>query len=56
MIFVNRDLVPHTATGDAFDTGPLRTGDQKEIVFPARGEYEYLCRFHHQMRGRVIVG
>lgn len=53
--FINLDLVPHTATGDSFDTGTLRNGERKEIAFPAAGEFPYLCKFHRHMTGRVIV-
>ena len=30
--FLNLDLVPHTATGDSFDTGTLRNGERKETM------------------------
>lgn len=55
--FVNRDLAPHTATaGDAsFDTGTLRRDERKDIVFPAPGEFPYVCRFHRHMTGIVRV-
>ena len=53
--FVNLDLVPHTATGDEFDTGTLRKGDRKVIRFPDPGEFSYLCSFHRHMTGRIVV-
>ena len=53
--FVNLDLVPHTATGDAFDTGTLHANERKEIAFPTAGEFHYLCRFHRHMTGRILV-
>ena len=53
--FVNLDLVPHTATGDSFDTGTLKKDERKEIAFPTVGEFPYLCKFHRHMTGRVIV-
>jgi plastocyanin len=57
--WVNRDDVPHTATGTAkprlFDSGALDTDDQFTHVFPAPGTYEYFCAVHPQMTGRVIV-
>jgi len=53
--FVNLDLVPHTATCTAFDTGTLRKDERKEIAFPVAGEFQYSCKFHHQMTGKVIV-
>jgi len=53
--FVNLDLVPHTATGDSFDTGTLKRGERKEVTFPAAGEFPYLCKFHRHMTGRILV-
>jgi plastocyanin len=53
--FINLDLVPHTATGDAFDTGTLRNGERKEIAFPTAGTFPYLCKFHRHMTGRIVV-
>jgi plastocyanin len=53
--FVNLDLVPHTATGDGFDTGTLRKGDRAAIRFPNAGTFPYLCKFHRHMTGRVLV-
>jgi plastocyanin len=53
--FVNLDLVPHTATGEAFDTGTLKKGERAEITFPTAGEFPYLCKLHPHMKGRVVV-
>jgi plastocyanin len=57
VVFVNRDLVPHTATADdgAFDTGTLRQDERKEIIFEAAGAFSYVCRFHRHMTGIVRV-
>lgn len=53
--FTNLDLVPHTATGDGFDTGTLKKGESKTITFPEAGEFPYLCTLHRHMKGRVRV-
>jgi len=53
--FINLGLVPHTATGDSFDTGTLKQGERKEVTFPAAGEFPYLCKFHRHMTGRIVV-
>lgn len=53
--FVNLDLVPHTATGDGFDTGPLKKGERAEIAFSNPGAFDYVCRFHPHMKGRILV-
>jgi plastocyanin len=54
----NSDAAPHTATADdreAFDTGTLRTGQSKRIVFDEPGSYRYYCLFHPFMKGTVLV-
>lgn len=53
--FVNLDLVAHTATGDAFDTGTLRKGERAEIAFPEPGTFAYRCKLHPHMKGRIVV-
>ena len=53
--FTNLDLVPHTATGDGFDTGTLKKGESKQITFSEAGDFPYLCTFHRHMKGRVRV-
>jgi len=53
--FTNLDLVPHTATGDGFDTGTLKKGESKEITFSEAGDFPYLCTFHRHMKGRIRV-
>lgn len=57
VVFLNRDLVPHTATAQdkSFDTGALRKDEGKEIVFPVAGEFPYVCSFHRHMTGIVRV-
>lgn len=55
--FTNNDPFAHTASsvGPAFDTGTLGLGQSSTIVFPTAGSYEYFCRFHGDMRGKVNV-
>lgn len=57
VIFVNLDLVPHTAsaTDDSFDTGTLRRNERKAVSFPTPGAFSYVCRFHPHMTGVVRV-
>jgi plastocyanin len=53
--FSNLDLVPHTATGDGFDTGTLKKGESKAITFATAGDFPYLCTFHRHMKGHIRV-
>ncbi|MBV2359006.1 cupredoxin family copper-binding protein [Thalassococcus sp. CAU 1522] len=53
--FVNADSAPHTATGQGFDTGRLGRGDEATLTFAQPGTYDYVCRFHPAMTGRITV-
>ncbi|MEK7265287.1 MAG: cupredoxin family copper-binding protein [Pseudomonadota bacterium] len=55
--WINRDLVPHTATADdgAFDSGSLKTGDSWSYVVKDAGETAYSCSFHPAMTGHIIA-
>jgi plastocyanin len=55
--WTNSDGAQHTATGEAgtFNTGALRRGESYSQVFDQPGIYTYLCAFHPEMRGTVIV-
>lgn len=58
VIWVNRDIVPHTATADAkasWDTGMLPIGQSGQTVPRRAGEVSYHCTLHPTMRGRLIV-
>ena len=57
----NDDSVPHTATEDdegkkpAFDSGSLQTGAAWRYVARKKGTYNYICTFHPNMQGTLIV-
>lgn len=57
----NDDSVPHTATEDvqgkkpAFDSGSIRTGAAWRYVAQKKGTYNYICTFHPNMQGTLIV-
>ena len=55
--WTNKDLAPHTATDEsvAWDTSLLEKNDAKAIVFTVPGEFDYICAYHPEMRGKVIV-
>jgi plastocyanin len=53
--WVNRDSAPHTATGAAFDTGRLTSGQPVAVTFDTPGEYAYNCAIHASMAGTVVV-
>lgn len=55
--WVNRDLVPHTATGvgAAWDTGVMAQDSVGQWVVSASGALDYTCSLHPVMRGRLVV-
>lgn len=55
VVWVNKDLFPHTATARAFDSGSIGTDASWSYVADQAGEHAYLCTFHPTMKGRLIV-
>lgn len=53
--FVNADDDEHTATGPGFDTGKMLPGDRVTIRFDTPGTFDFVCQFHADMQGQVIV-
>lgn len=58
VVWINRDLVPHTATAEAargWDTGVLAQERSGRVVVGRPGEVKYLCALHPGMRGTLII-
>jgi plastocyanin len=57
VVFVNKDLFPHTATaGDkAFDSGDIGANASWTYQAGKPGEYAYSCTYHPTMKGKVTV-
>lgn len=55
VIWKNRDIVPHTATGKGFDSGYLKTGASWKFVIRKKRNYSYICTYHPTMKGTIIV-
>ena len=57
--WVNTDDVAHTVTSKAapplFDSKILRTDDKFSFEFKTPGTYDYFCKPHPYMTGKVIV-
>lgn len=51
----NDDLVPHTATCAAFDSGTIISGKSWRHTFTNAGNFSYVCTFHPAMKGVVNV-
>jgi plastocyanin len=57
VVWVNRDIVPHTATADArqFDSGSVSPSAEWSFVARERGRIPYTCTFHPTMKGVLVV-
>ena len=57
VVWVNKDLIPHTATAKAgiFDSKVLATGATFRFTVKAKGGTDYACLFHPTMTGRIDV-
>lgn len=55
----NEDSAAHTVTateGDAFDTGSIAGGESGTFTAPSKaGQYAFVCTFHPNMAGTLIV-
>lgn len=50
-----RDSDRHTVTGAGFESGELSQGQTFSHMFSEPGIYEYRCKLHAVMRGKIIV-
>jgi plastocyanin len=56
VVWVNRDLVPHTATApDGFDSGVIAPGKSWTWRADRPGRFEYVCTLHPTMKARLVV-
>ena len=57
IIWVNRDIVPHTATADngSWDTGEILTNQQKRIIVAEDQSLSYYCAYHPSMKAEISL-
>ena len=57
IVWVNRDLVPHTATSEAgsFDSQIIQAEQSWTFTPRKRGEFAYVCTFHPTMKATLHV-
>lgn len=55
--FTNLGYHDHSATSDkgAFDSGTLTPGQSFSFTFQEKGEFDFHCKFHPDMRAKIIV-
>ena len=54
--FENGGAIPHTVTGEDFDSGSLASGESFTFTADKRGKVSYVCLFHPGMQGTIEVG
>jgi plastocyanin len=57
IVWVNKDLVPHTATSEAgrVDSHTVETGNSWQFTARRKGECPYVCTFHPTMTAMLNV-
>jgi plastocyanin len=57
IVWVNKDLVPHTATSKAggFDSKDIQADKSWRHTVRQTGEFAYICTFHPTMRAMLRV-
>jgi plastocyanin len=57
VVWINEDLVPHTATaeGKTFDSGSIAVKQSWQYVARDKGQFEYVCTFHSNMKATLTV-
>jgi len=55
--WTNKDSPTHTisAKDSSFDSGSLATGATFSYTFSQKGTFEYSCKIHPSMNGKVVV-
>ena len=55
IVWVNKDMVPHSATSEAagIDSKALAAGASYRFTVKAKGATDYACLFHPTMTGRI---
>lgn len=53
--WTNRDSAPHTVTGDIFGSGSISQNGEYSHTFQEAGTFDYHCKIHTNMQGKVIV-
>ena len=51
----NDDITPHSATSATFDSGSIASDAAWRHTFTQAGSFPYMCTFHPEMKGTVII-
>lgn len=55
--WINKDLVPHTATANdkSWDSGRLGKGESFSLVITDQTSLDYFCFYHRQMKAKLTL-
>jgi len=53
--WINNDDAPHTVTFNGFSSETLVKGGSYKHTFNDLGDFDYYCKLHPSMKGKVIV-
>jgi plastocyanin len=53
--WINDGATDHTVSGPFGDSGALEPGESYSFTFSDSGTFDYVCQFHPQMTGQVVV-
>ena len=57
LVFINKDMFRHSATasdGHSFDVD-LQPGAAKKMILTKTGTFPFICRYHPNMRGVLVI-
>ena len=57
IVWVNKDLVPHTATSEkgGFDSQVIQAGKSWTFTPRKKGKFAYICTYHPEMKAMLYV-
>ena len=55
VIWVNNDIVEHTATATGFDSKLIAPGKSWKQTFKSKARHDYVCKYHPTMKGTLVV-
>lgn len=55
VVWTNNESVVHSVTGGPFNAPEINPGASYSFTFTGEGTFDYVCRFHPDMIGRVTV-
>lgn len=55
IVWTNKDFLAHTATANGQWDIMLPAGESGSVTLTKPGAFDYVCRFHPNMKGRIVV-